>query len=67
LFKLINEDGIWQKILKKKYLTNQTIEKAQKKSGRFTFLGWFDECQTRFSPIPILPNPKWKENPILER
>jgi hypothetical protein len=40
---------------------------STKKIGRFTFLGWFDECQTRFSPIRILPNPKWKTNPILER
>jgi hypothetical protein len=33
LFKLINEDGMWQEILRKKYLSNQTIGKAQKKPG----------------------------------
>jgi hypothetical protein len=33
LFKLINEDGLWQTILRKKYLSNETIGKAQKKPG----------------------------------
>jgi hypothetical protein len=33
LFKLINEDGMWQEILMKKYLSDQTIGKAQKKPG----------------------------------
>jgi hypothetical protein len=33
LFKLINEDGMWQEILRKKYLSDQTIGKAQKKPG----------------------------------
>jgi hypothetical protein len=33
LFKLINGDGLWQQILRKKYLINQTIAKVQKKSG----------------------------------
>jgi hypothetical protein len=33
LFKLMNEDGLWQEILSKKYLTNQTLGKEQKKLG----------------------------------
>jgi hypothetical protein len=33
LFKLMNEDGLWQEILRKKCLTNQTLGKAQKKPG----------------------------------
>jgi hypothetical protein len=33
IFKLINEDGLWQTILRKKYLSNETIGKAQKKPG----------------------------------
>jgi hypothetical protein len=33
LFNLINEDGMWQTILRKKYLSNETIGKAQKKPG----------------------------------
>jgi hypothetical protein len=33
LFKLITEDGLWQTILRKKYLTNQTIGKVDRKPG----------------------------------
>jgi hypothetical protein len=33
LFKLINEEGIWQNMLKKKYLRSQTITHVQKKPG----------------------------------
>jgi hypothetical protein len=33
LFKLINEDGMWQTILRNKYLTNQTIGKVDRKFG----------------------------------
>jgi hypothetical protein len=44
LFKLINEDGLWQQILHKKYLTNETIGKVQKKPSGSHFLDWVDEC-----------------------
>jgi hypothetical protein len=37
LFKVINEDGLWLEILRKKYLTNQTIGKVEKKSGDSQF------------------------------
>jgi hypothetical protein len=33
LFKLINEDGLWQTILRNKYLSNQTIGKVERKPG----------------------------------
>jgi hypothetical protein len=33
LFKLINKDGLWQTIIRKKYLSNETIKKSQKKPG----------------------------------
>ena len=33
LFKLINEEGIWQSLLRNKYLKNQTIAQVEKKSG----------------------------------
>jgi hypothetical protein len=36
LFKLINEEGIWQNILRRKYLSNKTI--AQVKKGRVTHI-----------------------------
>jgi hypothetical protein len=38
LFKLINEEGLWQNILKKKYLRTQTITHVQKKPGDSHFL-----------------------------
>jgi hypothetical protein len=33
LFKLINEDGLWQMILRNKYLSNYTIGRVQIKPG----------------------------------
>ena len=33
LFKLINEEGIWQSLLRNKYLKNQTIAQVEKKAG----------------------------------
>jgi hypothetical protein len=33
LFKLINEEGIWQDILKKKYLKGKTLAQVEKKKG----------------------------------
>jgi hypothetical protein len=33
LFKLINEDELWQTILRNKYLTSQTIGKVDRKPG----------------------------------
>ena len=37
LFKLINEEGIWQSLLKKKYLKNETIAQVEKKPGDSQF------------------------------
>jgi hypothetical protein len=33
LFKLINEEGLWQTILRNKYLSSQTIGKVDRKPG----------------------------------
>jgi hypothetical protein len=33
MFKLINEDWLWQTVLRKRYLSNKTIGQAQKKPG----------------------------------
>jgi hypothetical protein len=67
LFKLINEEGLWQTILRNKYLTTQTIGKVQRKPRRFTLLGWINESQIKFSHAWIIPVEKQKTNPILER
>jgi hypothetical protein len=52
LFKLINEDRLWQTIIRNKYLTNQTIGKAQKNQATH-FSGWANEGQTNLPWIWI--------------
>ena len=37
LFKLTNEDGIWQQILSNKYLKSKTLTQVEKKSGDSQF------------------------------
>ena len=37
LFKITNEDGIWQQILKNKYLKSKTVTQVEKKSGDSQF------------------------------
>jgi len=37
LFKLINEEGIWQQLLRNKYLANKTITQVEKKPGDSQF------------------------------
>ncbi len=33
LYKLINEEGVWQDLLKRKYLYNKSITQVEKKQG----------------------------------
>ncbi len=33
LFKLINEQGVWQDLLKRKYLTGKSITQVERKQG----------------------------------
>ena len=37
LFKLINEEGIWQSLLRNRYLKNQTIAQVEKNQGTLIF------------------------------
>ena len=37
LFKLTNEDGIWQQILRNKYLKSKTLTQVEKKPGDLQF------------------------------
>jgi len=37
LFKLINEEGIWQQLLQNKYPANKTIAQVEKKPGNSQF------------------------------
>lgn len=49
LFKLLNKDGLWKTILRKKYLANQTLGKAQKRPGVSHFwAGLMDAKQSFF-------------------
>ena len=77
LFKLTNEDGIWQHILRNKYLKSKTLTQVEKKSNdsRFwsglmsvkqDFLKWMmfkvqNEKQTRFWEDKWLGNSTLKE------
>jgi hypothetical protein len=37
IIKLLNEDGLWQRILKKKYLKGRTLSQVKKKNGDSQF------------------------------
>jgi hypothetical protein len=39
IVKLLNEDGTWQQVLKKKYLKGRTLSQVAKKEGGLSFLG----------------------------
>jgi len=48
LFKLINEDGVWQELLRKKYLKDKTIGEAYWKPGDSHFLSGLMKIKDRF-------------------
>jgi hypothetical protein len=48
LFKLINEEGLWQTILRNKYLTSQTIGKVERKPGDSHFWGGLVKVKEAF-------------------
>jgi hypothetical protein len=37
LFKLLDEDGLWQEIINKKYLKNKMLSQVEKKKGAHNF------------------------------
>jgi hypothetical protein len=37
IFKLLNEEGLWQQILRRKYLKNKTFTQVEKRKGIHTF------------------------------
>jgi len=37
LFKLLNEDGLWQEVFKKKYSKNKSLSQVQKQPGDSQF------------------------------
>jgi len=48
LYKLINEDGVWQELLRKKYLKNKTISEVKWKPGDSYFLSGLMKVKDRF-------------------
>ena len=50
LYKLINEDGVWQQLLKKKYLKNRTFSQVTKQPGDSQFWSGLMEVKDHFFP-----------------
>ena len=48
LFRLVNEDGMWQSILKRKYLQNKTLTQVEKKKGHSHFWSGLMEVKDLF-------------------
>ena len=47
LFKLINEQGVWQDSLKRKYFNNQSLTQVERKYGDSHF--WSDLMKVKYS------------------
>jgi hypothetical protein len=39
MFKLLNEEGLWQTLLRQKYLRNQNLAQVQRQPTNYTFGG----------------------------
>jgi hypothetical protein len=48
LFKLINEEGIWQNLLRRKYLSNKTLTQVKRKPGDSHFWAGLMEVKDQF-------------------
>jgi hypothetical protein len=48
LFKLINEDGIWQNLLRRKYLSNKNLDQVHKKPGDSHFWAGLMKVKEQF-------------------
>ena len=48
LFKLINEDGLWQNLLKRKYIKDKPIAQVQKRPGDSQFLSGLMKVKDKF-------------------
>jgi hypothetical protein len=48
LFKLVNEDGTWQEILRRKYLKNKTLSQVKKERGDSHFWSGLMEVKSLF-------------------
>ena len=48
MFKLLNEDGIWKKLIRKKYLGDKTLSQVSKKVGDSHFWSGLTEVKDLF-------------------
>jgi hypothetical protein len=48
LFKLLNEEGLWQDLLRKKYLKNKTLSQVETKKGDSQFWSGLMEVKKEF-------------------
>ena len=48
MFKLLNEEGLWQDILRKKYLQNKTLSQVKKRRGDSQFWTGLMEVKDQF-------------------
>ena len=48
LFKLLNEEGLWQDLLRKKYLKNKTLSQVEKRKGDSQFWSGLMEVKKDF-------------------
>lgn len=53
LHKLSNEHGIWQELLRNKYIKAKTLSQVEEKRRRLTFLDEPDECKDTFFSLGI--------------
>jgi hypothetical protein len=48
IFKLLNEEGLWQNVLKRKYLKNKTLSQVCKQAGDSQFWSGLMEVKDKF-------------------
>jgi len=51
--KLLNEDGIWQRLIRKKYLGDKTLSQVSKKVGDSHFLSGLMEVKDLFLSLGV--------------
>jgi hypothetical protein len=53
LFKLLNEEGMWQSLLRRKYLSNKTLTQVKKKPGDSHFWSRLMKIKDQFLGVVV--------------
>jgi hypothetical protein len=61
----MNSDGIWQQLLKNKYLGDKSITQVGRKIRGFIFLEWINEYKRSIPKYGFFYITRWKSNQIL--